>query len=90
MIDLLTRGEIDDLCEIILNGIAGGPKEKLKSECVAHCRRNKKALRQLAYKGDLCWRRRKELLKSQSGQAWFVPLIKTVLDSLGDGASRED
>lgn len=82
IIDLLTRDEINNLCEIILNGIAGEPKDRLHPDCVAHCRRYKRVLRQLAYKSDLCWKSRKELLKSQSGKGWFTPLIETVLDSL--------
>lgn len=82
LIDLLSRSEVDNLCEVILNGIAGEPRHLLNSECLAHCRRYKKVLRELAYKGSLCWKRRKDVLREQSGRGWFVPLIDTVLDAM--------
>lgn len=87
LIELLTQREVNCVAEVILNGIAGEPRSRLSPECVRHCRRNRRAVRSLAYERQP-WTRRRDTLKKQAGRGWMAPLLSTVIASLS-GSENE-
>lgn len=78
----LTRQEVNGLCECILNGIAGGAKDRLDAQCVKQCSRHRRQLRTLAFNHRLSWKKRRDILHSQSGSGWFIPLLGAVLSAV--------
>lgn len=82
LLDTLTRDEVNCLCECILNGISGGASQSLSPECIRHCRRHKDRIRSLAFDDKLGWKKKKAILRNQSGAGWFMPLLGAVISSL--------
>jgi hypothetical protein len=82
LLDSLSPRETDALCELVLNGIAGPGRSNISEDCLRHCRRHKDHIRTLAYGRGVSWRKRRDLLRSQSGSGWFLPLLASVVTSL--------
>jgi len=78
----LNRSEVDCLCEVVLNAVAGCGKDRLSPSCVKRCQRHKKRIRTLAFNHRLSWKKRRDLLTNQAGSGWFIPLLSAVVSSL--------
>ena len=81
MLKGLSPAEVNCICEIVLNAVAGPGKAKLTPECIKHCQRHKQRIRTLAFNHRLSWKKRRDLLANQSGAGWFLPLIAAVVSS---------
>ena len=81
ILETLNKAEVECICELVLNGIAGEAKKRLDPQCVRRCHRHKKHIRALAFQRN-SWQNKRQLIANQSGSGWFLPLIGTVLASL--------
>ena len=82
LLKTLNRSEVDSICELVLNGVAGPAKEHIPPELIEKCRRRKHCVRTLAFNHRLSWKKRRDILTNQTGSGWFIPLLASVVSSL--------